>query len=325
MKLAADKGKRALAYKIRKYEEQDLLSVVELISKCGRAVTKEEFDRGLDEPGERIRENTFVVEIDSSIAAYISLCFVEQESSAFHVFSYAAVDPEWRRRGIGGQLTRYVLEHLQSVSKEEGLALTYNQMADTRVRGQQELATAQGFKILTDLQVMCLELDKNADLMNSLGTEPIFPPGYKLRAPTLEDALSWAEVYNDAFSWSKERLPLSEESVRYEFVGPEFSPALYLLCEDEDGKAAGTLTCVLSEGGQARLQTVAVRQKEQGRGLGKALVNQCIRVLLSKGCQQVSLSVDRNNPTSALLLYENLGFRPSYQIIRYVYKIKPRS
>jgi predicted N-acetyltransferase YhbS len=107
---------------IRKYHRDDVSKVVRLLQCCGQRMTEDEFDRMLDEPGERIRDNTFVAVMGDTIVGCIRLCFVQTyEPGHLHVFSFGEVDPEQRRRGIGTLLYRHVVRHLKEMADHETL------------------------------------------------------------------------------------------------------------------------------------------------------------------------------------------------------------
>ncbi|MEO8273312.1 MAG: GNAT family N-acetyltransferase [Chloroflexota bacterium] len=58
------------------------------------------------------------------------------------------------------------------------------------------------------------------------------------------------------------------------------------------------------------LEHVSVRRPWRGRGVAKALIARSLTVLRDRGMRTGVLGVDADNPTGALQLYEQLGFRP---------------
>ncbi len=89
---------------IRLHERSDTANIVTMINRDPlhmlNGLTAEAFEQDLDEPGERIRDNTFVVELGQTNVGYFSLCFVERITH-ISVYCYGTVDVDWRRRGIG--------------------------------------------------------------------------------------------------------------------------------------------------------------------------------------------------------------------------------
>ena len=63
--------------------------------------------------------------------------------------------------------------------------------------------------------------------------------------------------------------------------------------------------------GQRRgwLDHVSVRRPWRRRGLASALIAESLRALADAGMTDAALGVDAENPSGALRVYENLGFR----------------
>jgi len=57
------------------------------------------------------------------------------------------------------------------------------------------------------------------------------------------------------------------------------------------------------------IETLGVRRKWRGRSLAKALLSASMHRMQAAGMTEVALGVDAANPTGALQLYENMGFR----------------
>lgn len=55
----------------------------------------------------------------------------------------------------------------------------------------------------------------------------------------------------------------------------------------------------------------------RGRGLGRALLLESLRLFKSRGYAKAGLSVDSENSSGALRLYESVGFRVRWQLTAY--------
>ncbi|MET3695963.1 mycothiol synthase [Bacillus oleivorans] len=306
---------------IRRFDNQDTGELTELINRSNfrenRVLTKTaaEMNEFLDEPGEEIRENTFVAIANNRIVGYNALCFVKGDA-LFNVYSYGTVDPEFRRQGIGSMLVKESLCHLQQRAEKERIQINYNQMARVETAGQIPLAEKFGFTKYTDLLLMKLDLD-------------IFKP-MKLAKNDLvfqtvseADAAAWADIYNDAFSWSGKHTDLSPKNVKYEFWSSEFSPDFYMLCKNFKRDALGFVCGSVEEEGKGVISTLAVSKAFQGKGVGKALLNEILLRMKNIGLKEVRLSVDDKNPTAAIHLYRKAGFNENRRIIQYVYELNP--
>ncbi len=306
---------------IRRFKNQDTGELTELINRSNlhenRAVTKSVSDMNqfLDEPGEEIRDNTFVAAEHNKIIGYNSLCFVKGDA-LIKVYSYGTVDPLYRRQGIGTMLVKVSLQHLQQRAKEEGIKIIYNQMARIERAGQIPLAEKFGFSKHTDLLSMKLSLDR-FEPKDSQKTDFVF------HTPTKADAVEWATIYNNAFAWASNHTNLAPENVKYEFQSSEFSSDFYILCRDKKREPLGFICGRIEEEGKGVISTLAVSRSSQGMGVGKVLLNQILDRMQKMNIKEVRLTVDYQNPTPAIHLYRKTGFNEDGRIIQYIYELTP--
>jgi [ribosomal protein S18]-alanine N-acetyltransferase len=81
----------------------------------------------------------------------------------------------------------------------------------------------------------------------------------------------------------------------------------YVLAEEPGGAVVG-YAGLAAAGGQADVQTIAVRADRQGRGLGAALLAELLAEAGRRGCTEVFLEVRADN-ARARALYERFGFQ----------------
>jgi GNAT superfamily N-acetyltransferase len=92
-------------------------------------------------------------------------------------------------------------------------------------------------------------------------------------------------------------------------------PSVRVLLAVEAGVAVGTLTCFvlpqLGHGGApaALVEGVAVHPQAQGHGVGRALMDEAMRIAREGGCYKLALSSNRKR-TGAHAFYEHLGYAP---------------
>lgn len=300
---------------IRFFRFDDLQALAALINRddsvdgTGRRTAPPELDRWLDEPGERIRENTLVLDTGAGLAGYLSLCFVRQAGGTA-VFGYGAVDPDRRREGHGTRLMRAGIAHLEAIAGLLNERVVFNQMVFPHIAGHLELAHRVGMEPASELVSM-----RRADL----GALPpaALPAGFTLRVATAADAAAWVDIRRDAFAWDPDCPHPSAEGLAAEMDDPR---AVRLTLSDESGRPVGFCACEVrqDEGGTpgGHVSTVAVRRAWQGRGIGKALLLAGLRALHEAGASWATLTVDAGNPTAALPLYERTGFEPWRRVVR---------
>lgn len=297
---------------IRLHKRSDTARIVSMINRepfhMLNGLTFEVFEQDLDEPGERIRDNTFVVELGQTIVGYFSLCFVER-TSHISVYCYGIVDVDWRRRGIGTAIFNFIFTRLGGIARQEAKTIHFIHRALTSISGETAIGLNSGMQEQNSLEILCLR-DLKYLKISSLPSE------FQFRSPMLEDAASWADIYNDAFGGNK-----TVESVIHEFQGASFSPNLYILCINETGKPVGLL-CSTLRGTHARIPTIAVKREWQRLGIGEAMLSEILKRLQHSCAVDVRLSVESKNG-AAKLLYNKFGFQEEYKRIHYVEIFSP--
>jgi mycothiol synthase len=88
---------------------------------------------------------------------------------------------------------------------------------------------------------------------------------------------------------------------------PSYDPTLWLLAT-EAGEPVGVLTANVS-GDRGWVDELGVLAPSRGRGIARALLLRSFATFARRGCRQVLLNVDAENPTGATKLYEGVGMR----------------
>lgn len=299
---------------IRKLHHNDIAPIVDLINRSSKKTkTLYEMNEFLDEPGEEIRENTFVAEYNNRMVGYNALCLVKSPQY-INAYSYGVIDPAFRRQGIGSKIMRVSLEHLNNRAQADQVKIIYNQMA----RSEAENRLAQKFN-----------LNKHTDLLSMKLSLHHFTPQHPVASnlvfltPIEQNASDWAMIYNDAFSWARNQNSMSAKSASYLLRSSEFSSDFYILCKNPQGESVGIIAAHIEEVGKGVISTLAVSQKFQGSGIGKALLAESLARMQRNGIEEVRLTVDYQNPTVAISLYKKAGFKEQSRIIHYTRELSP--
>ena len=143
--------------------------------------------------------------------------------------------------------------------------------------------------------------------------EPPDPPsGLSLRNFALEDARAFHAATEEAFADHWDFHPQTFERFHERAIaGEEFDPSLWWLVEDGD-EIAATIRCTASRFGSGWVNSLAVRRRWRGRGLGKLLLGTAFAEFAGRGEKRVAPGVDAENPTGATRLYERVGMRVVY-------------
>ena len=95
---------------------------------------------------------------------------------------------------------------------------------------------------------------------------------------------------------------------------------IHLLVAEAGGRVAGTVTLVcvpnLTHGGRpwAQVENMVVEEKLRGTGIGRQLIDECLRIARRAGCYKVQLQSGhqrREGPHDAHSFYRRRGFEPS--------------
>jgi ribosomal protein S18 acetylase RimI-like enzyme len=136
-----------------------------------------------------------------------------------------------------------------------------------------------------------------------------WPAGFELRQARLpaDERASYEadlEAFVEHFGYYEQSFEAWK--ARHE-THPEFDPALWLIAwsgSEIAGQVAG-----VRRGPAAYIDDVAVRKPWRGRGLALALLLEEFARFHARGCDDVYLFVDAENPTGAVRLYEKAGMK----------------
>ena len=118
------------------------------------------------------------------------------------------------------------------------------------------------------------------------------------------------------------------ESARPALAEVLAAPHIHLLVAESGGTVVGTVTLVLvpnlTHNGApwAQVENMVVVESLRGSGIGRALIDECLRIAKDHGCYKVQLQSGnqrREGPNDAHAFYRSLGFQPSSVGFRYYF------
>ncbi len=126
---------------------------------------------------------------------------------------------------------------------------------------------------------------------------PAVPAGLRLRTlDPLSDADrdAWLVLSNAAFAGHPENGGWTRAELDWRMAAAWTDGARLPVLEDAEGLVAGVWTKV-ERPGDGELYVVAVAPRAQGRGLGRVVVDEALRLLHAAGCTRAHLYVDADN------------------------------
>lgn len=167
-----------------------------------------------------------------------------------------------------------------------------------------EFVQRRGYRLWRSAYTMQIELD------DGVPEAPRLPSGIELRAYRPDDADSLRAALNEAFARDPFFHQASPSHFHAFYLGARgFDPSLWLLAWAR-AELAGFILALPEHAGDRTVgwvESLGVRPRWRGRGLGAALLRAAFRELHARGLRQVGLGVDAENETGALRLYERVG------------------
>ncbi|HEY0602328.1 MAG TPA: GNAT family N-acetyltransferase [Herpetosiphonaceae bacterium] len=146
---------------------------------------------------------------------------------------------------------------------------------------------------------------------------PQVPPGFTIRPfqPGPDDD-QWIELGNLAFRDHWNHHDATSEDLQHELAAPHFRPDLYQLAIAPDGSFAAYCQCEIMQEQNERLGRaegfvlgLGTHPGFRKLGLGRALLLNGLHQLKAAGMNSALISVDAENASGALRLYESVGFQ----------------
>ena len=252
-----------------------------------------------------------IAEVDGRMVGHARRDWVDTNDGVREYRTRGAVDPGWRRRGIGAALLADA-ERQQSAlasTHESSRARVLGTFTEGRNAGAVALAQRAGYEPVRWFFDM-----KRSGLQEELPPLPPMPEGIEVRPVQTEQLLQiWRadiEAFRDHWGGGDD----SEEAFRRYQDAPDFDPSLWAVAWDGDEVAAAVVNTIYAHENEATgsrrgwLDSVFTRRAWRKRGLASALIARSLHALAARGMDTAMLGVDADNPSGALRLYESFGF-----------------
>lgn len=255
--------------------------------------------------------DVIIAELDGRVIGTIRVDWIDTTDGLREHRSRAAVDPGWRRRGIGRQLLAAAEELIRrnDAGHETDRMRVIGLFVDERQVARGVLARGEGYEPVRwffEMERLGVDVDR-PDLIS-------LPEGLEVRPASRDDARAVWHADHEAFQDHWGGWDMSEASFLRWIESPEYQPELSVVAWDGTEIAGAVLNTIYAdeneELGMRRgwLDSVFTRRAWRGRGLARALIARSIHVLAERGMDTAALGVDADNPSGALGLYESCGF-----------------
>jgi GNAT superfamily N-acetyltransferase len=219
--------------------------------------------------------------------------------------------PEWRSKGIG----RVLLKEAQAAARRRAstrpgtdLPVVFTSFVNDTEAATVRLLTGDGYRPARyEFWMVRPTLDDPPD--------DALPPGIELRSVRPEDSLAILQAADEAARDEPTYAPQTDEQLETWAASPIGGQLdIWQVAWAGDEIVAGVLGYIdedenrLSGRRRGYTQNIFTRRPWRRRGLASALIGRNLRELARRGMTEAALSVDADNPSAALRIYERAGF-----------------
>ncbi|MBL1138325.1 MAG: GNAT family N-acetyltransferase [Chloroflexi bacterium] len=284
-------------------------AVFALITHCERTDLGEallEWEEQLDDWAHNPPENRWVVATaDQQIAGYAILMEYGPGDNAM----YAYVHPDFTGLGIGTMLIQAAERRVNELAPATG-AVYFRAYNPGDKPAADELFTENGFHILTHAFLMQIEL-------SAPPPAPVWPDDLKLRMLRMSDEKRAVyEVVEEAFAQpGRVRRDFDQWCERvFENVG--FDPTMFYVVENPAGEIVAAVHCQCFHE-DTMVSQLVVREDYRRRGIALNMLYTIYGVVWLRGRRSVVLSVDGQNPTNAISVYQRAGMSVKHHFVKW--------
>ena len=256
-----------------------------------------------------------MLETDGQLVGYGRTFWEREAKGDTWLYNHSAyLLPDWRRRGVGGAMLRWLEQRAEAVSLEHAhprQARRFFQVfcAETEM-GKAALLQQAGYSPVRHFYLMV-----RSNLENIPAIE--LPGGLEVRPVRTSQLRDIWEANVEAFSDHWGEPEHTEAEYQSWLKNGEFQPEIWKVAWDAGAnQVAGMVLGYIDHEQNARQQrrrgwseNICVRRRWRKRGLARALIVQNLRELKARGMTEAALGVDTENLTGALRVYESMGFR----------------
>jgi GNAT superfamily N-acetyltransferase len=255
-----------------------------------------------------------IAEVDGRPVAVATRTWVDTTDGLREYRVNGAVDPAWRRRGIGAALLADNERRMREIAAGHETAnprFLGSWTGDTQPAAAALLAGAGYEPVRWFFDMTRPHLDDIPDV-------PL-PDGLGIRPITMDNVRAVWDADIEAFRDHWGGFDGSEEMFQRWMASPLTDLSLWVVAFDGDEVAGGIINGINDEENAALginrgwLASVFTRRRWRRRGVARALIARSLAVLRRRGVTSAALGVDADNPSGALGLYEDAGFAVTYR------------
>jgi mycothiol synthase len=263
-------------------------------------------------------QDLIIAEIDGEQIAYSRVEWWQEEEPNDRIYShFVNLHPAWRGQGIEEAIILWCEARLKEIAgnhpeDSQRFYQTYSNEFKLRFNAILELLSYTPERYFIEMSRPLDELPE-ADLPLGIEARPVKQPDER----KIWDAS--VEAFRDHWGFSE---PKEEHYIDY--TGSKyFQPDLWQVAWDGDEVVGSVQNYIDHDYNQKHhrlrgwTENISTHRDYRKRGIAKALIVRSMHMHKQKGMKEVGLGVDTINPTGALKLYENLGYKKDKTFINF--------
>jgi GNAT superfamily N-acetyltransferase len=262
---------------------------------------------------EPVRDVT-IAEVDGRAVAVAYRSWVDTTDNLREYRVHGAVEPAWRRRGVGSVLLADNERRMRELAAGQ-------ETANPRFLGSWTGDSQPGAAALlagAGYEPVRWFFDMTRPSLDDVPDVPL-PDDLELRPITMANVRAVWQADLEAFRDHWGGFDGSEAMFQRWMASPSTDLSLWVVAFDGDEVAGGIINSINDEENAALginrgwLASVFTRRPWRRRGVARALIARSLGLLRDRGATSAALGVDADNPSGALGLYEDAGFAVTYR------------
>jgi ribosomal protein S18 acetylase RimI-like enzyme len=288
----------------------DLVNAANVVDGIPHRLSPDQVASWLDHPSRlELDEDILIAEVDGVPVAYGEGGWEQDNDGGRNYSTWGQVHPDWRRRGLGTALLRWVEE------RQARVAATHPPGADRRLQSWANESEAGRIALLEahDYRIVRYDYEMERPHLDEIPDLPL-PAGIELRPAREEDLRRHWETEVEVFRDHWGAIDDSEAAFEQMRADPRREIGLWVIAWQGDEIVGQVLNRIDREANaelglhRGWVNSVGVRRAWRRRGIARSLVAESLRVLRNAGMTMAGLGVDAENAHGALGVYEAVGF-----------------
>lgn len=301
--------------KLREYRIHDRDALASIAAEAtGEPYSPERVSYELGMPGIDTARDVVVCESNGRVIGYLALTIDDVGTARQGRMENRVTSGHQESATAGRELLLWAARRMQEESEESPRRITLVEMVKEHDRARGEFLEDAGFRAIRYYRIMRLE---NPESTREL---PLPPELRYIHGPGHEGADEYVAMFNDTWVDHYGYVALTRERYLHDLDSdPEYNAPLDIVLADSNGQFIGFAFCRVdaSDPPMGEVMAIGIRRGFRGRGLGRILLSHAIKCLQSTGATRIELTVDSENITGAVGLYESVGFKAISMKIRY--------